>query len=103
MSAGSLVLEVGDLQPGSMRAVEAGGLSVLVGNADGEWFAIENRCPHVGIPLDGGCLDGRVLECPLHGGKLDVRTGAGVAPPIRRPVRTFPVRVVEGGIAIELD
>jgi anthranilate 1,2-dioxygenase ferredoxin subunit len=43
-----------------------------------------------------------LLECPLHGGKLDVRDGSHVALPIRKPARTYPVRVVDGGIEIDL-
>jgi nitrite reductase/ring-hydroxylating ferredoxin subunit len=43
-----------------------------------------------------------VLECPLHGGKLDVRDGSPVAPPIRRPVATFPVRRTQDGLEVGL-
>ena len=103
MTEASVVIDVGDIPPGGMRAVEAGGLPILVCNVAGEFFALENRCPHVRIPLDGGRLEGPVLQCPLHGGKLDVRDGASLAPPIRRAACTYPVRIVEGGIAIELE
>ena len=98
----TVVVDVAGMQPGDLRAVEAGGRSVLVCCADGEFFAIENQCPHIHIPLDGGRLVGCALECPLHGGKLDVRTGADLALPIRKPARTFRVTPVEGGIEIDL-
>ena len=44
------------------------------------------------VRLSDGRLEGSVLQCPLHGGKLDVRSGEPTRPPIRRPVRTFAVR-----------
>ena len=47
-------------------------------------------------------LEGTVLECPFHGGKLDVRDGSPQRPPIRRPAATYPVRRVEGGFDIDL-
>ena len=100
--SGRVVVDVADLAPGAMRAIEARGLPILVCNVDGAFYAIENRCPHVRIPLDAGRLRGSVLECPLHGGKLDVRSGADVALPIRSPARTYPVRRVDGGIEIDL-
>jgi nitrite reductase/ring-hydroxylating ferredoxin subunit len=103
MSDEPVVIDVGDLPPGGMCALEARGLPILVCNVGGELFAVENRCPHVGIPLTGGRLRGSVLECPLHGGKFDVRTGRSVAAPIRRPARTFPVRIADGVVAIELE
>ena len=68
------------------------GRSVLVCCVEGRLHAVENRCPHAGAPLDGGRLDGHVLECPLHGGRLDVRDGSPVEVPIRKPVERFAAR-----------
>jgi len=96
-------VDVTGLAPGGLRAVEAFGTRILVCNADGTFYAIENQCPHIQIPLDGGRLTGCVLECPLHGGKLDVRDGSDVALPIRKPARTYRVTAVEGGIEIVLE
>ena len=87
-----LPVDVADLAPGQMRAVELDGRSVLVCNAEGAFYALENRCPHAAIPLATGRLRGSVLECPMHGGKLDVRDGRPCAQPIRKPAATFAVR-----------
>jgi nitrite reductase/ring-hydroxylating ferredoxin subunit len=54
------------------------------------------------MPLAGGRLRGTVLECPLHGGKLDVRDGRPCAQPIRKPATTFEVRPAQAGIEIRL-
>jgi len=78
--------------PGGMAAFELGGLELVLCNAGGTPRVIEDRCPHADVALSAGRLEGFVLECPLHGGKLDVRDGKPAAPPIRRPVRTFAVR-----------
>jgi nitrite reductase/ring-hydroxylating ferredoxin subunit len=78
--------------PGGMAVFEAAGLRLVLCNVAGAAHVIEDRCPHAFVYLSGGRLDGPVLECPLHGGKLDVRDGTPVAPPIRKPVRRFPVR-----------
>jgi nitrite reductase/ring-hydroxylating ferredoxin subunit len=96
-------VDVSGLAPGETRAIEISGRSVLVCNALGAFYALENRCPHVATPLTGARLRGSVLECPLHGGKLDVRDGRPCAQPIRKPATTFEVRAAETGIEIRLD
>ena len=93
-------IDVADLAPGQTRAVSAHGLSVLVCNADGRFYAIENRCPHAMVRLDAAVLSGCILECPVHGGRLDVRDGSPQRPPVRRPAITY--RVEERGAQIEI-
>ena len=78
--------------PGQMAAFELEGLELVLCNAAGTACVIEDRCPHAEVALSEGRLEGVVLECPMHGGKLDVRDGKPIAAPIRRPVRTFAVR-----------
>jgi len=87
--------------PGRMAAFEAGGLRLVLCNAAGAPYVVEDRCPHAFARLSEGRLEGSVLECPLHGGKLDVRDGAPVAAPIRRPVRRFAVR--SSGERVEVE
>lgn len=88
--------------PGTMRGVDADGAPLVLCNVEGTLYAVEDRCPHVRIPLSGGCLEGPLLQCPLHGGKVDVRDGSPAAPPVRRPVPTHPVRQREGAVEIGL-
>lgn len=98
----SVVVDVSDLAPGGLRPIEAAGHKLLVCRVGDEFFALENRCPHVAIQLDQGRLQGSLLECPLHGGKLDVRDGSPQGHPIRKAATTFPVRPVPGGLEIQL-
>jgi 3-phenylpropionate/trans-cinnamate dioxygenase ferredoxin subunit len=90
--------------PEESRAVGAlvRGRRVVVCRAGGRLFALEDRCPHASEPLSGGALRGFALECPYHGGRLDVRDGSPLAAPIRRPARTFPVRELASGVEIGL-
>jgi naphthalene 1,2-dioxygenase system ferredoxin subunit len=89
-------------QPGEIRVFVVAGIDVLLCNVDGNLYAVENMCSHAGATLDDGTLRGCVLECPLHGGKLDVRNGEAVEPPIRRPVASYPVRRVGETIEVLL-
>jgi nitrite reductase/ring-hydroxylating ferredoxin subunit len=95
-----IACDVAQPAPGEMRAVSVAGRSVLVCNVAGALYAIENRCPHAGIPLATGRLRGCVLECPMHGGKLDVRDGSPKALPIRVAAPLFGVRAASSGLEI---
>jgi nitrite reductase/ring-hydroxylating ferredoxin subunit len=89
--------------PGGMAAFELDGLELVLCNAGGAACVIEDRCPHAEAALSEGRLEGFVLECPLHGGKLDVRDGRPAAAPIRRPVRTFAVRTSGAQLQVEVS
>ena len=66
--------------------------NLLLCNVDGRAYVVADRCSHANAPLSRGRLTGHVLECPLHGGKLDVRDGSPVQAPIRGSVAAYPVR-----------
>lgn len=68
------------------------GEALLLCNAGGVPYVVRDRCSHASTPLSGGRLCGFLLECPLHGGKIDVRDGSPAAPPVRTAVDTFAVR-----------
>ena len=72
MSEFNAVLEENELQGGAMRAVEVGGVPVLVSRSEGgEVCAIANTCTHMGGPLNEGERDGDVVTCPWHGSQFD--------------------------------
>ncbi len=79
-----------------MTCVTVGGRTVALFKVTGKIFCLENRCTHLGGPLCKGRLDGSVVQCPWHGSRFDVRTGAVVGPPARVPVKAYSV-TVEGG------
>ncbi len=96
------VAEVADIPSGTGKVVEAGGKAIAVFNVDGRFYALDNRCTHMGGPLGRGRLTGDVVTCPLHGSRFDVTSGDVVGPPARRPVRTYLVQVREGSIFVDV-
>ncbi len=70
--------------------VDVGGTRVAVFNVTGQYYAIEDTCPHRGGSFSRGLVSGTSVNCPLHGAEVDVRTGSS-GPPAPRPVRTWDV------------
>lgn len=93
-----------ELPPGTMKRVEAGPVGVGVYNCGGELHAVEDRCSHDDGPLCLGAWDEEscVVVCPRHGASFDLKTGKALSLPAYLPVRTFPVRVEDGVVKVEL-
>jgi len=63
-------------------------------------FATDRRCTHQGADLMRGYFDGEVIECPVHQGRFNVRTGAALSAPACEPLRTYEVRLHGGKIEL---
>lgn len=96
------ILDVDQLKPGQVTTVTIKGHDVCIANVEGEFFALDNKCPHRGGQLGDGQLQGADVICPLHGWDFDVRTGISRYDHLDR-VATFPVRQVNGHVEIDAD
>jgi nitrite reductase (NADH) small subunit len=98
------LLKVGslsELPPGSVKEVEVGGDSFALCNLDGSLHCLEGICPHAGGPLGQGTINGKNLVCPLHEYEFDLQTGVNDMDEDLQ-AKTFPVRVENGEILIEV-
>ena len=84
---------VGDIATGEMKLVEVGGIKISIANVDGTIHAFDDLCTHQHCSLSQGELDGIAVECPCHGSRFDVASGAVLSPPATEPVKTYPVRI----------
>lgn len=82
---------VAELPPGAAKMLPVGDYDVAVFNVGGEFFAIDDVCPHFGGSLSEGTVDGSTVACPQHGWCFDLRDGT--MPRGRKSVATFDVRV----------
>jgi len=95
------VASVADLPPGEVTEVFVGQRPFAICNVAGAIHALDGVCIHHGGPLGQGHLDGAHLACPYHLWEFDCRTGEYDRDPARR-VATYPVRVDDGQILIEV-
>jgi nitrite reductase/ring-hydroxylating ferredoxin subunit len=115
------VAELASLEDGKSHCVKTEGLNLLLVKRDGAVHALENKCPHIGLPLARGKIEGDEIVCPFHGSRFNIRTGentdwvaavAGVKiPPWSsallsfgkkpQPVKTYAVSVEGGAVFVE--
>lgn len=76
--------------------VEAGGREIALFRVGEQVFATDAHCTHGNARLCDGFVEGTSIECPLHQGRFDLRTGMPLCEPVTEAVRTYPVRI-EGG------
>lgn len=88
------VATIDEIPLGGSKLVEVDMVRVALFNLDGTIYAIEDVCTHDGGPLvEGQVVNGCQVQCPRHGARFDIRTGAAVKLPAFEPTRTYTVRV----------
>ena len=91
---------VEELKERGCTVVTGGGHAIAVFYHNGEAHAVDNRCPHMGFPLDRGSVKDGILTCHWHHARFDLSSG-GTFNPFADDVRSFPVSVVEGEVWID--
>ncbi|HEY7334458.1 MAG TPA: nitrite reductase small subunit NirD [Bryobacteraceae bacterium] len=97
------ITQVENIPPHEGRPVQVGGMELAVFNLGDRFAAVENECPHKGGPLCDGIVSGNVVVCPLHGWRFDLASGMAVRAPEPACVATFPARVVDGIVHVDLS
>lgn len=90
-----------DIPPGGRLHLELEEESIIILNIDGEYFCIADLCTHDGGPLEDGDVIDHQIECPRHGARFDIRSGAVTRLPATDPIPTYSVRVEDEQIWIE--
>jgi naphthalene 1,2-dioxygenase ferredoxin component len=91
------------LSDGEVVGVIVEGREIALYEMEGEVFATDDICTHAYAKLSDGWFDKGEIECPLHAGRFDARTGKATAPPCVDDLKTYQVRVEGGEIQVKLD
>jgi nitrite reductase/ring-hydroxylating ferredoxin subunit len=92
---------ISEIPKGRSRVINLDGRVIALFNAEGQIFAIDNRCPHMGFPLDRGTLDDCILTCHWHHARFDLSSG-GTFDQWADDVRVYPVKIVDDEILLDL-
>ena len=94
------VCNVGDIGVDDVYGFTHAGRHYAVYRLEDGVFATDGHCTHEVQDLADGFVLDDVIECPLHGGSFDIRTGKALTPPVCVDLATYPAKVVDGDIFI---
>jgi nitrite reductase/ring-hydroxylating ferredoxin subunit len=97
-----------ELPEGRVKTVTAGTVSLALTHIDGEYFAMDNKCPHQGGPLGEGSIergaDGQCwLRCPWHGWDFDPKTGLPPGGHEDTGQTMYPVELRDDGLYVGIE
>jgi 3-phenylpropionate/trans-cinnamate dioxygenase ferredoxin component len=105
-----LIAQTSELPNGNKKKILYDNREILIVNVEGSFYAVDNKCPHMGGSLYDGDLDGYSIVCPRHGSGFDVRTGkvtqTGKMLYIKvkpKDLHTYPVKIEGTNIFIGIE
>ena len=88
---------------GPLQVYEYEGDPIAVFKLEDGYYAIDNICSHEHAFLSEGEIEDSEIECPLHGAIFDIKTGKNLTLPAVLPVKSYPVKVENGVIYLQVD
>ena len=106
----------GEFKDGTKKKVTLEGKEIMLARVGINYYAVADRCAHMGGDLSAGKLEGTVITCPRHGSQYDIRTGqnlrwmrgTGIAAAIGkvlkspRGIAAYKVKVEGNDISVEV-
>jgi 3-phenylpropionate/trans-cinnamate dioxygenase ferredoxin subunit len=96
----SRLLKVAEVPPGTKKAVDVAGKSILICHSNDRLYAISNICSHAQEKLECGRMSRGWIACPAHGARFELATGRAMNAPAKQPIAIFDVRVVDDWIEV---
>ena len=87
------VAKTGDLDEGEAMQVIVGRKEIAIYNLDGAFYATDDICTHAYASLADGYVEGELIECPLHGGCFDIKTGKAMTAPVTEDLKVYEVKI----------
>ncbi len=96
-------IEAGQVEMDDLVGVTVEGRAIAIYNLNGRFYATDNVCTHEHALLSDGFVIDDVIECPLHQGRFHIPTGRPKGAPVHLPLRTYPAKVEDGVVFVEMD
>lgn len=84
---------VANVPEGDVIGVDVAGRKLALFKLDGTIYALEGYCTHGHAELAGGYVEGALIQCPMHGGMFEIRTGKAAGEPCTVDLAVFPVKI----------
>ncbi|MBI3516841.1 MAG: non-heme iron oxygenase ferredoxin subunit [Proteobacteria bacterium] len=91
-----------ELAEGEIASATVGDKQVAIYLIDGEVHATDNICTHAFACLSDGYLENGIIECPLHAGRFEVKTGKALGAPVNVDIAVYAVKLVGDDVLVKL-
>jgi nitrite reductase (NADH) small subunit/3-phenylpropionate/trans-cinnamate dioxygenase ferredoxin subunit len=96
------ICRVEELAEGEGRVFSVAGKLIAVFHHAGQYFAIDDTCPHMGDSLSQGYVEEGIVTCPWHAWRFRLADGAWADNP-RIKIGSYQIRVAESMIQVAID
>lgn len=97
------VAAAADVSDDMPLAVKVGEREIGIFLLNGNYYALEDVCPHAYALLSQGFVDGDEVECPLHGAKFHIPSGKCTKEPGGRDLACFAVKREGDRLFVQVD
>jgi 3-phenylpropionate/trans-cinnamate dioxygenase ferredoxin subunit len=91
-----------ELGVGQMKRIAPTGRALLLVNAEGTYYCVDELCSHEDYSLWFGCVKGHSIKCSLHGSYFDLASGKPLNEPADCPLLTYPAKVENAEVWVEV-
>ena len=96
------VADAQDIEEDEPFAVNVDEHEIVLCRVGSDIYAIDNICSHEYAQLSDGFIEGDCIECPLHQAQFHLPSGKAMSPPADEDLRTFPVKIVDGTVFVNI-
>ena len=91
-----------ELAEGEIASATVGDKQIAIYLIGGEVYATDNICTHAYACLSDGYLEDGIIECPLHAGRFEVKTGKALGAPVTVDIAVFAVKLEGDDVLVKL-
>ena len=92
-----------DVDEDDLVGLKLEGRDIAIYNLGGRFYATDNICTHEHACLSEGFVVDDVIECPRHQGRFHIPTGKAKGAPVHVDLKTYPIKIEDGVVYVELD
>ncbi len=96
------VTDASAIQEDDPQKFTIGDEEIALYNVDGDIYATSNTCTHAFASMADGFQENGEIECPLHEGRFDIKTGKMLCAPLVEDLKTYEVKVEDGAVFVKI-
>lgn len=102
MAESHKVAKTSEIPEDEGKKVVIGDKHIAIFNVGGEFLATDDICTHAYASLSEGFVEDGIVECPLHAGCFEIKTGKAQGTPVTEDIATYPVKIDGEDIYVEV-